>query len=84
MASFQHFANRVDLNVIDPYTAFQSLSERLDITEDLFVSAGIARWALIEASDEAVFISIVQNEGRPYVAWVTLIEAYAPKMFLSQ
>lgn len=29
----------------------------------------IARWALIEASDEEVFESIVQNEGRPYVAW---------------
>lgn len=48
------------------------------------MSAVIARWALIEASDEAVFTSIVLKEGGPYVAWLTLMETYAPNTFLSQ
>ena len=81
---FPALANRVDLNVIDPYTAFQSLSERTDIDGDVLESVVIARWALIEASDEAVFKSIVQNEGRSYVAWLTPIKTYAPNTFVSQ
>lgn len=40
--------------MIYPYTAFQSLSEK-EVPEDLFVSEVVARWALVEGSDEPVF-----------------------------
>ena len=78
------YANRVELDVIDPYTAFESLAGREDVSEESFKQVFLARWALIEASDEAVFKTIVQNEGRPYVAWLTLIETYAPDTFVSR
>lgn len=70
--------------MIDPSTAFRSLSERREISEDLLVGAAIVRWALVEASDESVFRSKVQDEGRPYAAWLTQIETYAPNSFLSR
>lgn len=46
---------------MDPFTAFQSLPERRETTEDLFVNAVIARWALVETSDEPLFGSIVKT-----------------------
>ena len=63
------YANRIELDVIDPYIAFKNLSGRDDLSKDMLKQVFLVRWALIEASDEAAFKSIVQNEERPYAAW---------------
>lgn len=76
-------ANRVELIIFDPYSAFKSL-RKPNISRTLFESAVTASFSLIEASKDPDFLSIVQQEGRSYAACLKFMETYAPNFFASQ
>ena len=72
---FPAFGNRIDLDAKRPYESYSLAVER-GISEGDFRRVLVARWALVKASRDPKFKSILASEGVPYKAYDSICELF--------
>ena len=71
------YANKLDLDMTDPYSAYQvALDTNIDV--EMFQRAVVADWALSEACHDPSYVNIINQERVPWRAWERLIDTYMP------
>ena len=72
---FPAISNQVEVDTKSPFEEY-SRARRRGVTVDDFKRAMVARWALLKASKEPKFRSILDQEGVPHRAYRAICEMY--------